>query len=271
MNPFFWLAGRDSKGWRSSRIAIRVMGIVWFIAFVMLFKSSSSDTAFVICFFGALLLPLVVKLVLAGEATRRFVEDRSSGALELVLGTPMPVEQVWKGQWEALCGQFRWPLLLSALPSAYLLIFVLDGPNPMRVPGEPALMMNLVLIACVVMLFTDSAALRWVGMEMGLRHRKHHRAILATLASGNPAAVGGRGRCFFIAGTSGGGISNGGVNGAICIFRVFCCELDACQHLQQVWREIDWPPEFRRMAAVDFHPATLTLLNAATGDPHVRH
>jgi hypothetical protein len=48
-------------------------------------------------------------------------------------------------------------------------------------PGEPRDFFANALVGGGVLLLLDFFALSWVGMHMGLRCRRHHRAVLATL------------------------------------------------------------------------------------------
>jgi len=49
------------------------------------------------------------KCWLTMEACRRFSADRKTGALELLLSTPLKVEEILRGQWRALSKQFAAP------------------------------------------------------------------------------------------------------------------------------------------------------------------
>src|SRR6185503_12747022 len=65
-------------------------------------------------------LHCIIKIWLALEACRRFVEDRRSGALELILSTPVTPDDILHGQWRALLRQFGVPILVVLLINAVL-------------------------------------------------------------------------------------------------------------------------------------------------------
>ncbi|MBI3876020.1 MAG: ABC transporter permease subunit [Verrucomicrobia bacterium] len=48
---------------------------------------------------------------IAFQAANRFVEDRRGGALELLLATPVSVEEILRGRMAALRRQFGWPII----------------------------------------------------------------------------------------------------------------------------------------------------------------
>jgi len=65
----------------------------------------------------------LLKVFFAAQACRFFVEARRSGALELLLCTPLRNVEILKGQWLALKRIFLWPLivflLLNLVPVAF--------------------------------------------------------------------------------------------------------------------------------------------------------
>jgi hypothetical protein len=125
-------------------------------------------------------LHVILKCLVAVEASRRFSEDRRSGALELLLVTPLPAESIVHGQWRALRRHFRWPLI-AALFVNLAMIWRIVGPDPVDVGTEARRMFTWIFLGGILELFLDYRALVCVGMWMGARGQKHHRAVLATL------------------------------------------------------------------------------------------
>jgi ABC-type transport system involved in multi-copper enzyme maturation permease subunit len=65
---------------------------------------------------------------LAAAAAERFGEDRRSGALELILSTPLSVREVVRGQWMALVRTFAGPTVIVFLMQALTLSLWLNIP-----------------------------------------------------------------------------------------------------------------------------------------------
>ncbi len=163
INPFLWLAGRQRWKHLYVWIYLASVGITWLWGWfkygdVMMDKKTLVPTVLV---FQAFL-----KIWVVSEACARLVEDRRSGALELLLSTPLSIREILHGQWLSLRRQFAKPLL-AILALEYL---VLRHEFP-----TPTILVNL------AMLVADMIALGWIGMWMGLTARNTNRAILGAI------------------------------------------------------------------------------------------
>jgi ABC-type transport system involved in cytochrome c biogenesis permease component len=181
-NPFYWLAGRD-RG--PSWTAVAVLGLlfpVW-VCFVAGCYARNMRTA-VMCFYVVMFMAygshLMVKWLMAMEVSRRLSEDRRSGALELLLVTPLRRAQILAGQRQALLAMFLGPMALALASNAALFLIVVS-PNLLRMPAKVAVMFCEIIAGGAGMMVVDFYALSWVGMWMAMKTRKHNRAILATL------------------------------------------------------------------------------------------
>src|SRR5262249_51807326 len=108
-NPFSWLASRDG----STTVARRVLPLlvpIWIVFLLLLIFSSKPEPAFVVAVFTAYAMHLVLKITMALEASRRMSEDRQSGALELLLVTPLGVRAILNGHRDAIKNLFRRPI-----------------------------------------------------------------------------------------------------------------------------------------------------------------
>jgi ABC-type transport system involved in cytochrome c biogenesis permease component len=115
------------------------------------------------------------------EATRQLSEDRSSGALELLLVTPLPEAQILSGQKQALRRRSQGLQRVLLLVNAGMCVAVLARPEQLQMNStEQAIFLELFL-GGMLALFVDFKALQTIGMWMALRARKHHRAVLGTL------------------------------------------------------------------------------------------
>ncbi|HEY2951585.1 MAG TPA: ABC transporter permease subunit [Verrucomicrobiae bacterium] len=179
-NPFEWLAGRERKPRAVTNLIVGLVAFIWFCFLLATFKRTSRDAAFTICLFSSYGLHVILKCLVAMEASRRFSEDGRSGALELLLVTPLPAESIVLGQWRALKRHFRWPLI-AALSVNLGMIWLIVGPDPANMSQWDRGIFTCICLGGILELFLDFRALACVGMWMGARGRKHHRAVLATL------------------------------------------------------------------------------------------
>jgi hypothetical protein len=112
------------------------------------------------------LVLLFFRVWIVSEACARLSEDRRSGALELLLSTPLSEREVVRGQWLALRRQFLKPVLVFLALEFWLM-------SSLQPVGW--------LLAGIPLRLLEFAALGWVGMWLGLTMRSVTRAILGTL------------------------------------------------------------------------------------------
>ncbi len=182
-NPIYWLGTRDRMA------AVTAWGIVgfvlplWFcfLASSFLANRGRREMCFSICFFISFALHQLLKYMVAVEASRRFSEDGESGALELMLASPLRLDEILGGQSRALNEIFRIPIYITLLTNACLFMVVIV-PNSLRIDGEAAVIFSELFLGGGVLMLADYFALKWVGMRMGLRAKKHPRAIFGALA-----------------------------------------------------------------------------------------
>jgi hypothetical protein len=120
---------------------------------------------------GARLFLLLLKALAAIQACRFFSETRSTGALELLLCTPMRNSDIISVQWRKLRRIFLWPsiiLIIASLVSVSLLRKpVIAAPTLWNAwLGEPGLAQVCWL---ALRLGADFLAIGWLGMALALR------------------------------------------------------------------------------------------------------
>jgi ABC-type transport system involved in cytochrome c biogenesis permease component len=179
-DSFCWLVTRDRLPVLLAT-GVLVVGVpVWlaFVAFALIHKPSpfGLGVALVICY----LVHHALKWLVAIEASRRLSDDRQNGALELLLVTPLSVETLLNGQIRALRRMFRIPFLIAGSMNAVLFLVACLGKLPLGTEGTVVLCE--LLIGGSVMLFVDFSVLGWVGMWMAMINKRHHRAVMSTLA-----------------------------------------------------------------------------------------
>jgi hypothetical protein len=183
-NPFLWLAGRDRLPNVLASVSVCLLGFLWLGFFLGIFLSSKGGaqqrTSFIVSMFVALGTHIVFKAIVGMEASRRFSDDRSSGALELMLVTPLSPFAIVRGQLAALRRHFLKPMLLLSLINLSFLWMTL-GPDPLTFGRSGGAIFARIFFGGGVLLFVDVHALSWVGMLAGLRARRHTRAVASTL------------------------------------------------------------------------------------------
>ena len=182
VNPFLSLASRDRL---PQVLALAVVGSlmpVWmcFLAGCFIRSGKVQDISFTVVLLLGYGLHQVLKWLIAAEATKRFGDDRRSGALELLLVTPLSVEEILAGQRLALRKSHRHAIVLALIINVAL-VGMINSPKPMSVDAEARGLFTLMGLGGAVLLILDFRALCWTGMWMGLCRARHHRAILGTL------------------------------------------------------------------------------------------
>ena len=176
-NAYFWLAARARLGpayvW--AFLGLVACGWVWGIA-----KARGDwfgDATYVLT---GLLLNLVIKVWFALEAGKQLAEDLKQGTLELLLSTPLTVNEILRGQRLALRRQFQWPALAVLLVfGLFMIAGAFDPASPQEPEGQA--LWGLFWAAGMMMLVPDLAALYWVGMWKGLTAKNPTRAAATNL------------------------------------------------------------------------------------------
>jgi ABC-type transport system involved in cytochrome c biogenesis permease component len=173
LNPFYWIAAR-ARG-QSLVLWIILTGIV--VCFLISWAMDPSDynNAW-IHLWPAFILHTVVKLWIPLAACRRFIEDRRSGALELILSTPLTPGEILRGQSLALWKQFRGPVLFILVVDVLLLL--LGWTRISSREWKEQLLYTSLSGAGVIAFLADLVALAWLSMWRGMKARHSYVAWL---------------------------------------------------------------------------------------------
>jgi ABC-type transport system involved in cytochrome c biogenesis permease component len=161
LHPVVWLAGRH---WlRSWLVWVTILIAVAGYAGLAELEGDNDwwePPALVLLSYG---LHLLLKLWIALEAPRQFYEDRRSGALELLLTTPVRVEEAVRARVQALRRLFLGPCLLVLAGDWLVMIFAWDS-------GKDDDFMHWLMAwgAHMFTLLFDGYALAWYGNWLGL-------------------------------------------------------------------------------------------------------
>lgn len=167
LNPFYWLAARHRTKPFAVWSFLAVIAFIWMLGLIFNPHDWKDEGAY---FWTAILVHTILKFWVVTEACRRFSLDRQSGALELLLSTPITVKEIVRGQWMALERQFAGPVFVVLVVD---FIFLLAGRH------ESSLVMMWVV--GMVIFVVDLLTLSWVGMWRGLNSRRPNRASAAAL------------------------------------------------------------------------------------------
>lgn len=178
-SPAQWLACRERwqnvVAWAVALVALGALAsVVWMGAMEVLW--------IVWGVFGSV-LSFALNVVVASQAGRMLVEARQTGALELLLVSPLSSEQIVRGQWRALLRLFGWPvgLFLAVELAGAFLGNLQSGRVAFAGAAMPVWVGLGIAVAGVLGSVADLAALAWFGMWMGLRSRNVTLATLLTL------------------------------------------------------------------------------------------
>jgi hypothetical protein len=178
INPIYWLAARNHE--RERRLLH---------AFVPLVVALDLGILLLQPFIGGYTLglasvlnvgvSLVLKVSVAWQACATLSEARRNGAVELLLATPLRIDEMIRGHWQALQRFFLWPataaLALPVIP-ALALVQPQAAWSPLFYLGPPAS-----LIFGMATFLLDLVAIAWVGMWMGHSHTRTVQAFSKTV------------------------------------------------------------------------------------------
>ncbi len=166
-NPFAWLAARDQIKSLFLWIFLGVTALLWFWGYAV-YKRQWLDVS--MCLVTGFTVQTIMKLWLISEACRQFGQDRKSGALELILSTPLSVRHIVEGQLIALRRQFAGPVMV-VLAIEFLFMMSTRHEDGTR----------LAFLAGMSIFVADLIAGSWVGMWMAVNSRNLQRASSATM------------------------------------------------------------------------------------------
>ncbi len=167
VNPFYWLVGRHRMKSVAVWAILALAAGIWCVGLVTSPRDWKDEAAYLAT---AVIVHTIFKFWVVTEACRRFSLDRQSGALELILSTPLSVKEIVRGQILGLERQFAVPVFTILLVD---FVFLMAG----RHDGY----LVWAWIAGMVVFLADVVTLSWLGMWRGLNSRRPNRAAAASL------------------------------------------------------------------------------------------
>ncbi|MDB6067636.1 MAG: hypothetical protein JWR26_3844 [Pedosphaera sp.] len=173
-NPIHWLVSRNQRTGRKFWILMLVLlGYVLFGASL----NGLIGVNWVVILLAVYFFHVCLKIWMAWEATRRFAEERESGALELLLCAPVTEASIWRGCLMHLKRQFFVPTIFLLLVDFFVLNGRLAGAFGAGGNGESA----FAFAVAMGLFVTDMYALSWVGLWHGLTSRDSTRACIKSI------------------------------------------------------------------------------------------
>ena len=179
-NAYYWMAARARLKPAHAWVFLGLVA-AWWIQGLLRAGRLWTDAEAVIT--TSVIVNSVFKFWVIIEARQSFGEDRRSGAFELLLATPLTVDDFLRGQILALRRQFLKPLLVvTAVEMAFVLAlrrsWSFDAGDTMT------------CLAGIGMLWADIAALAWVTMAAALACKNLTQATSQAVASDFGSALG---------------------------------------------------------------------------------
>ncbi len=169
-NPVLWLVNNELDFQRIAWLIVWAWGGT--VLLTTMFAPGEEGT-FMLSMYGVRPFGFLLKWLLALQACRFFAEARRSGALEMLLCTPLTSRDIIRGQVLALRRNFQWPVI-----ALLLLLFVPAGGHFLSVRawsapelGTAALALGTGGIYCLRML-ADCYALGAFGLWLALTLKK---------------------------------------------------------------------------------------------------
>jgi ABC-type transport system involved in multi-copper enzyme maturation permease subunit len=173
-NPVYWLVARLRSKPVAVWLFLAFVACVWCALWWKFRQDWLNEGAYLAT---AISVNLALRYWFAAEATRSLAENRKAGALELLLSTPLQIEEILHGQWLGLRRQFLGPVLgVLAVECLFMLAIVKEA-----IPDDDRLFWFALWTAGMLMLLADLAALYWVGMWQGLTAKNPLRAAGGSL------------------------------------------------------------------------------------------
>ena len=174
INPFYWLASRERFKVALVWLWLGLVAVFWVLGLIQARREWLDAGTYLMT---ALALHSFFKCWVAMEASRRLGQDRRSGALELLLCTPLSVSDILRGQWLALLRQFGGACaLIIAADAIFLALGLKDSYS-----ADDRRDWILMWLAGTAMFVLDLVALTLLSMWMSLKNRKPTQAGLGAI------------------------------------------------------------------------------------------
>jgi hypothetical protein len=179
-NPFLWLASRDRSAGKLSWIIVGSICAIWAGFLFQTLLNRSIHFAFSFCMISGFAAHAVFKIIVAIEATRQVNADRASGALELILVTPLSESAILNGLGEALTAKFL-ALRMALIGVNLAMIGAVVTLPTLQMNSEDQGRFFEIFLGGILLLWLDFKTLKVVGLWRALQSPRHARAAAGTI------------------------------------------------------------------------------------------
>jgi hypothetical protein len=177
-NPMRWLASRGATQKRSLWIVVAI-AVLAGVATWTAGEGEASVAAYL--FLAGVILHFIISVWVATEACYSFADARSSGAMELVLSTPLSVRQIVRGQQLAIMDLFFRPVLVLVSVEVGLLLCQIGTLSAGQKSAWESVTIFLVAIFAIGWFLLDLVAISRAGMWFSLTSQKPTHALTKTI------------------------------------------------------------------------------------------
>jgi ABC-type transport system involved in multi-copper enzyme maturation permease subunit len=167
INAFYWLAARARLKPLHVWVFFAFLGCWWLGGWLASRDYWLDDSVKITT---AIILNITLKSWITVETSQRLAEDQKSGALELLLSSPLTVRDILRGQFLALRRQFLAPMLAAIALELFFILTVYQNSTSMA----------FFLGAGIFMLVADVTTLIGVAMATALTARSPNQAATST-------------------------------------------------------------------------------------------
>ena len=234
--PLRWLALRDRV--RPSRMAAFILLAVFFGIFGRVAVESHWNWAISIVFSGSYLLHAFYKFLITAETCRQLNEDRRSGAMELILATPVSTRQIVAAQIRTTW-RVWFPATVALAFMNYLWMAAPTFSNDR--------MLSILLPCSIILLAADTIVLPWRSVLQAVAGEAYTQSVFKVFLRTNvpPLAAIAFMLAFAIAAKT-----PSYAEDCFIVWTILCLVYSAVLVLHAKYRLRD----FRRLAAGDRHP-----------------
>jgi len=174
-NPIFWLAGEASGMLWATWMTVGLIGVMSLFVGTLISPAISASLAGMVA--------VLLKILVAIQSTRYFVNARRSNELELLLCTPLTNREIIQGQWLALRAVFLWPMVMITATRIAMSIIswgstfgTFGGSGSMFLFIPIGALFGVVTVLQPLFFVLDLVAITWMGMWLGLKLKKPQHA-----------------------------------------------------------------------------------------------
>jgi len=178
INPVVWLLDDSQR----LRWVARVLVLAALIGIAVVMGKNGPMALY---FLGYATWPFyfLLKIFVAIQACRFFVEARRTGALELLCCTPLTMKDIMHGQWMLLRRVFLWPLIVLLLTHAAALVYMSSRGDQTGMPAGFGSFFFFWQFKVIPNNLADFFAIGWFGMWLAFSMERPNLAAGVTILS----------------------------------------------------------------------------------------